>query len=103
LNRQGAKNAKKGNGFSRTYLKIPADVRVTPDVIPARPPWMAEVLETQEQFPVHAGIQYFQVIFWMPASAGMTNKLPRTELEIGSNKKLGVLGVLAVNFLAYRF
>jgi hypothetical protein len=26
-------------------------------VIPARPPWMAEVLETQEQFPVQAGIQ----------------------------------------------
>jgi hypothetical protein len=28
-------------------------------VIPARPPWMAEVLETQEQFPVKAGIQWF--------------------------------------------
>ena len=25
--------------------------------MPARPPWMAEVLETQEQFPVKAGIQ----------------------------------------------
>ena len=29
-------------------------------VIPARPPWMAEVLETQEQFPVQAGIQRFK-------------------------------------------
>jgi len=26
-------------------------------VIPARPLWMAEVLETQEQFPVQSGIQ----------------------------------------------
>jgi hypothetical protein len=41
-------------------------------VIPARPPWMAEVLETQEQFPVQAGIQRFQRVFWMPAFAGMT-------------------------------
>ena len=30
---------------------------LTEHVIPARPPWMAEVLETQEQFPVQAGIQ----------------------------------------------
>jgi hypothetical protein len=26
-------------------------------VTPARPPWIAEVLETQEQFPVKAGVQ----------------------------------------------
>jgi hypothetical protein len=26
-------------------------------VTSARPPWMAEVLETQEQFPVQAGVQ----------------------------------------------
>jgi hypothetical protein len=39
-----------------------------------RPPWMAEVLETQEQFPVQAGIQWFQRAFWMPAFAGMTTK-----------------------------
>jgi hypothetical protein len=46
-------------------------------VIPARPPWMAEVLETQEQFPVQAGIQGLKKHrplgrFWMPAFAGMT-------------------------------
>jgi hypothetical protein len=35
---------------------------------------MAEVLETQEQFPVQAGIQRFQWTFWMPACAGMTTK-----------------------------
>jgi zinc protease len=32
---------------------------------------MAEVLETQERFPVKAGIQWFQRVFWMPAFAGM--------------------------------
>jgi hypothetical protein len=50
---------------------MPADVRVARDVIPA-----------------NAGIQHFQVIFWMPAFAGMTNKSPRTEFEIGSNRNL---------------
>jgi phage terminase large subunit-like protein len=41
-------------------------------VIPARPPWMAEVLETQEQFPVQAGIQDVDETIdfkpWTPAS-----------------------------------
>jgi hypothetical protein len=31
---------------------------------------MAEVLETQEQFPVKAGVQVFSS--WIPAFAGMT-------------------------------
>ncbi len=35
--------------------------------------------------PAKAGIQCFSGFFWMPASAGMTNNLPRTEFEIGSN------------------
>jgi len=43
-------------------------------VMPARPPWMAEVLETQEQFPVKAGIQEGQLNHWIPAFAGMTKK-----------------------------
>jgi hypothetical protein len=34
---------------------------------------MAEVLETQEQFPVKAGIQWLQSDSWMSAFAGMTN------------------------------
>jgi hypothetical protein len=45
-------------------------------VTPARPPWMAEVLETQEQFPVQAGVQNLKQTvsstFWIPAFAGMT-------------------------------
>jgi hypothetical protein len=75
IRRKDTKNANKTFlGFTsallkkvaRTYLKIPVDVRVVPDVIPAK-----------------AGIQHLQAIFWMPASAGMTNKLSRTEFEIG--------------------
>jgi hypothetical protein len=37
---------------------------------------MAEILETQERFPVKAGVQYLipcvSSIFWIPAFAGMT-------------------------------
>jgi len=52
-----------------------------------RPPWMAEVPETQVQFPVQAGIQAVDETIdynsWTPAFAGVTkpffNSLARTE------------------------
>ena len=52
-----------------------------------RPPWMAEVPETQEQFPVQAGIQAVDETIdynsWTPAFAGVTkpffSSLARTE------------------------
>jgi hypothetical protein len=71
-----------------------------PPVIPVRPPWMAEILETQERFPVKresgiallpghlpvipvpTGIQYRGASgccgAWVPAFAGMTRRDART-------------------------
>jgi len=53
-----------------------AEVLETQEQFPVRPPWMAEVLETQEQFPVKAGVQKLTSMLlsasWIPAFAGMT-------------------------------
>ena len=67
-------------GFDATNIAVhdPHCLRLCPSsllkkdfVIPARPPWMAEVLETQERFPVQAGVQELKAMLsstsWIPA------------------------------------
>ncbi|HJX18996.1 MAG TPA: hypothetical protein VJ437_12505 [Acidiferrobacterales bacterium] len=64
-----------------------AEVPETQEQFSGRPPWMAEVPETQEQFPVQAGIQAVDETIdynsWTPAFAGVTkpffSSLARTE------------------------